>query len=197
MVEFWSYLQEHFPQLFGAAVLGAALGTLLTMWISHRLAKSRDLDSFKRNVHYKESEDNKITSSLLGQLANDILKCWQEATIVFVVASRGTELKRMTADLSITLADYSTLKPKLVDRNALTPRHWQQLDRLPERVDNINTMINERPQGELRLQRDAFYIICELSYWTIRYAYIDRGGNEDDLADFAHIDRPNTFRWGP
>ena len=171
------YITENFPQLLTAGTLGYLFNKL----ISHRLSVGRNVENFNRKTKHDSNERNKIMLSLLGELSNSILNCLEESAINASVSksiSKNAPKDRLN---SVTLAGYNEIKNELIKYNSFTPSMWHNLDRLPERVEETNLLINEKHPSEIYAQLYWFTEMCE-SYWAIvAESYVNSGGNIKDL----------------
>jgi hypothetical protein len=176
-----SYILDNLGQLVTAGVLGAALGTLVTLFISHLLAKSRSKEDFQRGVRHKRGETQKVIFSHLGIFANGILNCWEEGTVCASFCKSGPQDSKVDYNKKIEFKDYEKLKQELVKLGVFQANVWHSLDKLPDQIEKINASIEGKNKSDLYIDCYHFSEMCKSLWGIVLSEYTSRGGNMNKL----------------
>ena len=177
----FEYIFNNTVQLLSATALGTILGMLIKAYLPHLLAKSRDDKNFERNINHQNSEKNKVVVSLLGELANGILKCWEEASFNAMHAQNTDISKTKHLYTEVAFSNYEELKRGLVSNGVFTPKTWFELDRLPETINKINKYIETENLSMAPAKLGHFANLGQAHWGIVANKYVQMGGNIKDL----------------
>ena len=177
----FEYIVNNSVQLLSATVFGTILGVLIKAYLPHLLAKSRDTENFNRNINHQNSEKNKVALSLLGELANGILKCWEEASFNAEYAQKSDVSRIKERYTKVSFSNYEELKKDLVSKGVFTPNIWFNLDNLPVQINEINTFI-ETGNLSMAPARLAHFANLGNTLWNlVANTYVQMGGDIKNL----------------
>ncbi len=136
---------------------------------------------YEMNVEGANKDKKEKTLSLIGVLENDILKCWEQATMYANMAKFGKQDAKMESVDEIILANYETLKLDLINLGVISPKLWNELDRLPKSVDDINNALKKDYKIFVFIKCYHFSEQCKSLWGIMSIVYLENGGDINDL----------------
>ena len=176
-----NYVIENSLPLFQGTLLGSILGFLVSQLIQHFLSKSRDKENFNRQTSYDEIQKNKVTLNILGSFLNGLLRCWEEASFNALHAQTSTEEQFTRFYRKVSFDEFGEYKKELEANGIFPPIVWHSFDKLPEQIEQANSIKTEKLFHMAPARLAHFSDFCESLWGIAAEKYQSIGGNLKDL----------------
>lgn len=192
VVSFYQYMIETHPEILSFGTLIACLAFFINLYVHHRLASSRNKKAHKLTVEHEKGlvtqkanrekeKEIKLIMSLLGDLANDILNCWEKGSQYAHASNYGPPDNPITPHGKINLRSYKELRPKLIEHSVFPTDFMHRLNRLPDSVEKINKLLEEKSRSDVGIRCHHFSEQCKALWEIVATVYGIKGGNVMNL----------------